>query len=174
MPGKPVEFHPEALEEAQAAMRWYRERSEPAAVGFMRELERAVAEAPQRWPAGAAGTRRFLLRRYPFCLVYRERPSSVQIIAAAHGRRRPGYWRHRSIRSPRRRRRPAPRPVPGGLGDCRRAECGGGYRPLPHPRGGAESPPTQRVPGLRVCPTWKVSVVIPGLKKVDTAPPLTL
>lgn len=99
MPGKPVEFHPEALEEAEAAICWYRERSDPAAAGFKQELERAVAvaEAPQRWPAGVAGTRRFVLRRYPVCLVCRERPSSVQIIAVAHGRRRPGYWRDRSV-----------------------------------------------------------------------------
>jgi plasmid stabilization system protein ParE len=99
MPGKPVEFHPEAFEDAAAAFGWYCERSDTAAAGFLRELEHgvaAIAEAPQRWPPGAAGTRRFLLKRFPLSLVYREQATSIQIIAVAHGRRRPGYWKHRS------------------------------------------------------------------------------
>ncbi|MGH9454216.1 MAG: type II toxin-antitoxin system RelE/ParE family toxin [Terriglobia bacterium] len=53
MSGKPVEFHPEALAEAEAAAAWYRERSLQAAEAFVRELEDAVSAiraAPERWP----------------------------------------------------------------------------------------------------------------------------
>ena len=53
MGAKPVEFHPEALAEAEAALAWYGERSSGAAEGFLTELERAVeaiSEAPDRWP----------------------------------------------------------------------------------------------------------------------------
>jgi plasmid stabilization system protein ParE len=53
MSRKPVDWHPEALREAEAAMVWYRERSLRAAESFVGELERAieaVAEAPRRWP----------------------------------------------------------------------------------------------------------------------------
>jgi toxin ParE1/3/4 len=32
---------------------------------------------------------------YPFSLVYRVRDSEIQVIAVAHGRRHPGYWRSR-------------------------------------------------------------------------------
>jgi plasmid stabilization system protein ParE len=48
-----VEFHPEAVEEAEAAFIWYRERSESAAKAFLLEIDRAleeIAEAPRRWP----------------------------------------------------------------------------------------------------------------------------
>jgi hypothetical protein len=51
---------------------------------------------PQRWAAGPHSTSRFLLRKFPFTLIYRERPSGViQIVAVAHTSRKPGYWKHR-------------------------------------------------------------------------------
>jgi plasmid stabilization system protein ParE len=37
-----VDLHPEAAEEAAAAVEWYRERSEAAAAAFTVELERAI------------------------------------------------------------------------------------------------------------------------------------
>jgi len=49
----PVDFHPEAVAEARAALDWYWERSEEAANSFLAELDNAVeqiAEAPRRWP----------------------------------------------------------------------------------------------------------------------------
>jgi plasmid stabilization system protein ParE len=53
MPAKRVEFHPEAALEAEAALEWYRQRSERAAQEFLRELEKAVdaiIRAPERYP----------------------------------------------------------------------------------------------------------------------------
>ena len=67
-----------------------------ASLGF--DLDRLVAEmeAPQRWALGPHSTRRFLLRKFPFTLIYRERPTgAIQIVALAHTSRKPGYWKHR-------------------------------------------------------------------------------
>jgi hypothetical protein len=36
-----------------------------------------------------------VLRRFPFLLVFRITDVGVEIIAVAHGCRRPGYWRDR-------------------------------------------------------------------------------
>lgn len=94
----PIDFHPEAIAEAAAAGEWYRERSDAAAAAFLTELDRAIesiAEAPDRWPQYLHQTRRFLLRRFPFSVVYRRVGDRVQVVAVAHGRRRPGYWRSR-------------------------------------------------------------------------------
>ena len=69
-----------------------------AAAKFADELSRAIAkiaEAPQRWPAGKQGTRKFFLSRFPFVIVYRELPATIQILAVAHGHRRPEYWKKR-------------------------------------------------------------------------------
>jgi hypothetical protein len=36
-----------------------------------------------------------VLHRFPYLVVFREQTSGVEIIAIAHGHRRPGYWRNR-------------------------------------------------------------------------------
>ena len=98
MAAKSVEFLEEASAEYEEALDWYLTRSEASASKFASELAQAIgmiAEAPQRWPAGPHGTRKFLLHRFPFAVVYRELPSTIQILAVAHGHRRPGYWKTR-------------------------------------------------------------------------------
>ena len=99
MSGNPsFAIHPAAVEEAEEATRWYRQRSAQAADDFVREVNRAIEKiqaAQQRWPAGPYGTRKFLFHRFPFAVVYRELPSTIQVLAVAHGRRRPGYWKNR-------------------------------------------------------------------------------
>jgi plasmid stabilization system protein ParE len=96
---KPLQIHPSALDEAEAAAIWYAERSPRAAIRFVNELEGAMArisERPEQFPLSDDGTRRMVLHRFPFLVVFRETPSSIEIIAIAHGRRRPGYWRERT------------------------------------------------------------------------------
>jgi plasmid stabilization system protein ParE len=98
MAAKRIEIHPAALDELKSTVEWYLERSEPAADEVVAEVDRAVAlviESPRRWPIGEDNTRRFVLQRFPFAIIYRERDSAVQILAFAHGHRRPGYWKER-------------------------------------------------------------------------------
>ena len=98
MANKQVEFHEAASLEYEATLEWYLERSELAAAKFADELNRAIAkiiEGPQRWPVGKRGTRKFFLSRFPFVIVYRELPARIQVLAIAHGHRRPGYWKKR-------------------------------------------------------------------------------
>jgi plasmid stabilization system protein ParE len=98
MPPSVVEFHPDAVDEAVAARQWYQARSIPAADAFLAELDHAIAAIsthPERWPHCVHGTRRYLFRRFPFQLVYRTAGTVVQVIAVAHGRRKPGYWKTR-------------------------------------------------------------------------------
>src|SRR5687767_14341776 len=69
-----VEVHPLATDEAEAAERWYRDRKHTAAARFRRELDRVVdliAERPEAAPPHIGNTRRFLLRWFPFFVVYR-------------------------------------------------------------------------------------------------------
>ena len=98
MASKKVEFHEDAVLEYEAALEWYLERSLLVASKFADALTRAIdmiVEAPHRWPAGSRGTRRFLLQRFPFAIVYRELPAAIQVLAIAHARRKPGYWKQR-------------------------------------------------------------------------------
>jgi toxin ParE1/3/4 len=99
MPTDSARFHQDATAEYDAAFDWYLERSADAALRFDAEVDRALAQiihAPQRWAAGPYSTRRFLLRQFPFTLIYRERPSGdIEIVAVAHTSRKPGYWKAR-------------------------------------------------------------------------------
>jgi len=98
MPGLSVLFHPDAVEEAQAARQWYLARSPSAADSFLAELDRGVESvvlAPERWPLFVHGARRYLFQRFPFQLIYRVKGDRIEILAVAHGRRRPGYWKIR-------------------------------------------------------------------------------
>jgi plasmid stabilization system protein ParE len=74
-------------------------RRDPAAAdGFREELRQvidAVAANPRTWLRSGNRARRYVFLRYPFSLVYILRGDDVEVVAVAHGRRRPGYWRSR-------------------------------------------------------------------------------
>jgi plasmid stabilization system protein ParE len=98
MASKALEIHLSALSELKSAVSWYLEQSEPAAIKFTAEIDRAielVIHSPSRWPSAEHGTRRFVLQRFPYAIIYREKRSVVQVLAVAHGHRRPGYWKDR-------------------------------------------------------------------------------
>ena len=95
---KPLITHPAALAELKSSVSWYHQRSATAALKFVAELDRAtdlIVESPTRWPAGEYGTRKFVLKRFPFAVIYREKETVIQILAVAHGHRRPSYWKNR-------------------------------------------------------------------------------
>jgi toxin ParE1/3/4 len=98
MASRNVEFHEEALREYLAAVEWYLARSELVASRFAHQVMHAVQlinEAPQRWPSYHHHTRKFVLHRFPFLVIYRELSGVIQILAVAHAHRRPGYWKTR-------------------------------------------------------------------------------
>ncbi|HEX2078633.1 MAG TPA: type II toxin-antitoxin system RelE/ParE family toxin [Longimicrobium sp.] len=80
------------------AAAWH-ERSRPGLGGeFVEAIEDAVQHAvehPERGSPYLFGTRRIVLDRFRYSVVYVVRSERVAIIAVAHHRRRPGYWRRR-------------------------------------------------------------------------------
>jgi toxin ParE1/3/4 len=94
----PPEFHPDARSEVLDAFEWYARRSSAVAATFQEELDatgRAIQKSPDRRADYLFGTRRYLMKRYPFVIVYRVSTDRIEIVAVAHGRRKPGYWRVR-------------------------------------------------------------------------------
>ena len=90
-----IELHPSARRELREAHRWYYDRSPLVAASFAREIQSSmerIEEAPDRYPEGEQGTRRFLVSRFPCTVVYRASESVITIVAVAHQSRQPGYW----------------------------------------------------------------------------------
>jgi plasmid stabilization system protein ParE len=93
-----VRFHPDARVELLRARAWYEERSPLSAAALAQEIDAAIsriAEAPMRYPQAEHGTRRLALPRFPFNIFYRVGATEVVIVAVAHQKRKPGYWRQR-------------------------------------------------------------------------------
>jgi toxin ParE1/3/4 len=91
-------FHPEAWAELEAADDWYFARSIDASIEFLSSLDQAleeISDAPLRWPAYLYGTHRYLLARFPFSVVYLDDNDWLLLIAIAHSKRKPGYWKRR-------------------------------------------------------------------------------
>ena len=93
-----VEFLRQAAREVEEALEWYNERSTLAASEFLQEVDRALqlaAQRPQAWPAFESGTRRIVMQRYPFSIIFRVAAGTIQVVAVAHHKRKPSYWRYR-------------------------------------------------------------------------------
>jgi plasmid stabilization system protein ParE len=105
---KAVRYDPEARAEFLDAVRWYARRSTVVALRFdegVRRAEGGIQEGPRDWPLvegvpHALAVRRRLVDGFPFAIVYVELDAEILILALAHGRRRPGYWRARVAVSP--------------------------------------------------------------------------
>lgn len=98
MPHRTAEFLPGAAAEVNAAADWHHTHNPEAAGAFVTAIERAVrviTDAPDQSPAYILGTRRYVLQRFPFAIIFRNLGTRVQIVAVAHGSRRPGYWEAR-------------------------------------------------------------------------------
>ncbi len=98
MSGERFGFHPEARQDLRDAIGWYRSRSPSVAVEFrvaVSDVIRHIVKAPQRWPEYLHGTRRFVMHRFPFSIVYLDDREEVSIVAVAHSKRKPGYWKAR-------------------------------------------------------------------------------
>jgi len=93
-----VSFHPEAFQELRAAFLWYFDRNPIVAQSFQVETEHAietVLEDPGLWPKSGNSERKYVFPHFPFNLIYRVNLGAVEVIAVAHQKRKPGYWKKR-------------------------------------------------------------------------------
>lgn len=91
-------YHPAAVIEAMEAALYYDEKGPGLGRRFewaLEDAERAILEAPERWPRHMTQTRQYRLKRFPYGVVYRVQAEAIGIFAVMHLHRRPGYWMHR-------------------------------------------------------------------------------
>lgn len=90
----------EAQADLDAAIDWYLAADAfSAADDLVDEIEHAITLLQAFSDLGVVSshtTRVFTLRKFPFRLVYRVFPDHIRIIAVAHQRRLPRFWRDRT------------------------------------------------------------------------------
>lgn len=87
-----------AREEVREAADYYAAISPGLGAAFkkeLRQLVRLVATMPLAWPSSGEGTRRCLLTRFPYLVIYAPLPDELLVLAIGHQHRQPGYWRDR-------------------------------------------------------------------------------
>jgi len=92
-----VRWHPDALAEAAAAARFYRNKRQGLAQRFLNCLEEAVHRVelhPHIYREVEPGIRKCRVETFPYALIFRPGPD-IQIVAVMHLRRQPGYWKER-------------------------------------------------------------------------------
>jgi len=91
-------FHPQADDEFDQAVRYYENCQLGLGLEFAEEVYATVArisEYPEAWSPMSKNTRRCLVNRFPFGLIFQIKPDILRIVAVANLHRRPGYWKDR-------------------------------------------------------------------------------
>lgn len=95
---KPYRIEESAEVDFTEALDFYREESEALAGRVYDEIHRLIAEvcaAPRLYRMVAPPVRRHFSETFPYAVLYVEKADHVLILAIAHFKRRPGYWRER-------------------------------------------------------------------------------
>lgn len=98
-----LELHPEALEELEAAVVWHNRERAGRGDLLYDDVRRRIAQATRFPRSGApvAGfdarydVRSYGLRRFPYRVITAVVTAAPLVVAVAHTRREPGYWRER-------------------------------------------------------------------------------
>ncbi len=88
-------FHEEAEAELDRAVEYYEDSRSGLGMEFAQKVYSAITRViqfPDAWSPMSKNTRRCLVSRFPFGIIYQVKSGYVRIIAVADLRRRPNYW----------------------------------------------------------------------------------
>jgi len=90
-----VEFTEPASIELDDAVKFYDLQVEGLGGKFIDEVLETInliTKYPQSWSHHSQNTRKAVLRKFPYNLIYSELNNKIYIIAVAHQNRKPEYW----------------------------------------------------------------------------------
>jgi toxin ParE1/3/4 len=91
-------FHEDAESEFDKAVDFYENCQQGLGLEFAQEVYATIVlivRFPDAWSPMSKNTRRCLVNRFPFGVIYQMKSDAVHIIAVADLRRRPDYWLNR-------------------------------------------------------------------------------
>ncbi len=81
-----------------AAAKFYELKADGLGDDFLTEVKRALSSIqkhPNRWPVVEGNFRKHRVKKFPYSIAYISRDDIILIIAIAHQKRRPSYWKDR-------------------------------------------------------------------------------
>lgn len=93
-----LDYHPEASVELIEAARFYEERGSGLGHRFLDAMEASLTilqRSPSLGCPDECGRRKWLIRGFPYLIIYRLEGSFLHILAIAHTSRKPSYWETR-------------------------------------------------------------------------------
>ncbi len=97
---KSIRFHPEAESEMNDAAQWYESQQENLGRRFLGAVQDTVNKIrvnPELYPYAEGDVRRCLTKTFPFGVLFRIKPSGIEVVAVMHLHREPRYWSQRRI-----------------------------------------------------------------------------
>ncbi|MCA2811480.1 MAG: type II toxin-antitoxin system RelE/ParE family toxin [Microcystis sp. M090S1] len=98
---KPVIIHSEARRELDNAIQYYEKQKIGLGLDLLSEIEQALEKIKINPNLGTdhtiEGMHRYLIRRFPYIIFYVEFEASIWVVAIAHGKRKPDYWKKRNL-----------------------------------------------------------------------------
>jgi plasmid stabilization system protein ParE len=88
-------FHPLAVAELNEAIDYYEELQSDLGLEFAKEIFSSiqrVIEFPKAWSPLSLNTRRCLVNRFPYGIIYQILDNEILIIAVMQLNRKPSYW----------------------------------------------------------------------------------
>ena len=96
-----LRLRPAARDDLDATARWYESQEPGLGRQFLAEVRLAlqrIRSNPEAYPIGYRDTRRALIRRFPYGVIYLPVPEQdyIVVLAVLHCGRDPSFWRQRS------------------------------------------------------------------------------
>jgi len=91
-------FHPDAEQELNQAVDYYNDGQPLLGWDFAREVHFTIQNIlayPKAWTPLSKNTRRCLVNRFPFGVIYQIVKDDIFIVAVMQLNRKPGYWQSR-------------------------------------------------------------------------------
>jgi len=94
----PIRLDPAAQRELNEAAEFYDAEHPGLGEAFLDAIERAFKQSqafPESSPVSLGSLRSKVVSAFPFSVIYWVTDDAIVVLAVAHHRRRPGYWRGR-------------------------------------------------------------------------------
>ena len=91
-------FHPLAIKELEDAIDYYSHINDALDVEFLEEFYSSIhriQEFPNAWTKLSKESRRCILNRFPYAIIYLVKNQFIVIIAVMQLNRKPNYWENR-------------------------------------------------------------------------------